>query len=31
MAVAVYMSVCALISLACVYRLNEGAGSLDQQ
>ena len=31
MAIAAYMSVCAVISLLCVYRLSEGAGRLDNQ
>jgi metabolite-proton symporter len=31
MAIAAYMSICAVISLVCVYRLSEGAGRLDHQ
>ena len=31
MAIAVYMSICAVISLVCVYRLSEVAGRLDHQ
>jgi len=31
MAIATYMSICAVISLVCVYRLSEGAGRLDHQ
>jgi metabolite-proton symporter len=29
--IAIYISISAMISLACVYRLSEGAGMLDQQ
>jgi hypothetical protein len=31
MAIAAYISICAVISLACVYALSERNGTLDRQ